>query len=157
MGSVSQGGKCSVLPPSGSVQAAVFVLASATPSHAFAAAAAVTIFHSLTPTPAADIVMFASEMFTFSRSCSCCRCSPWLLCCATCVLASQLPLRHQVEALLPLLCRGIGIHHGGLLPILKEVIEILFQVCSSYQVQLGWIFGVLKQLFYWRVQFTLMV
>lgn len=23
--------------------------------------------------------------------------------------------------------RGIGIHHGGLLPILKEVIEILFQ------------------------------
>ena len=36
----------------------------------------------------------------------------------------QLP---QVEHLLPLLKRGIGIHHGGLLPILKEVIEILFQ------------------------------
>ena len=33
----------------------------------------------------------------------------------------------QVETLLPLLKRGIGIHHGGLLPILKEVIEILFQ------------------------------
>ncbi|EIW68625.1 hypothetical protein TREMEDRAFT_63092 [Tremella mesenterica DSM 1558] len=33
----------------------------------------------------------------------------------------------QIEALLPLLKRGIGIHHGGLLPILKEVIEILFQ------------------------------
>lgn len=33
----------------------------------------------------------------------------------------------QVENLLPLLRRGIGIHHGGLLPILKEVIEILFQ------------------------------
>ena len=32
----------------------------------------------------------------------------------------------QVEHVLPLLCRGIGIHHGGLLPILKEVIEILF-------------------------------
>jgi ATP-dependent RNA helicase DOB1 len=32
-----------------------------------------------------------------------------------------------VETLLPLLQRGIGIHHGGLLPILKEVIEILFQ------------------------------
>ncbi len=29
--------------------------------------------------------------------------------------------------MLPLLKRGIGIHHGGLLPILKEVIEILFQ------------------------------
>jgi len=33
----------------------------------------------------------------------------------------------QVETILPLLKRGIGIHHGGLLPILKEVIEILFQ------------------------------
>ena len=32
----------------------------------------------------------------------------------------------QVEALLPLLKRGIGIHHGGLLPILKEINEILF-------------------------------
>jgi ATP-dependent RNA helicase DOB1 len=32
----------------------------------------------------------------------------------------------QVENILPLLRRGIGIHHGGLLPILKEVIEILF-------------------------------
>ncbi|ORX60926.1 antiviral helicase [Piromyces finnis] len=36
----------------------------------------------------------------------------------------QLP---QIEHLLPLLKRGIGIHHSGLLPILKEVIEILFQ------------------------------
>jgi len=36
----------------------------------------------------------------------------------------QLP---QVDAILPLLKRGVGIHHGGLLPILKEVIEILFQ------------------------------
>jgi len=33
----------------------------------------------------------------------------------------------QVMNLLPLLRRGIGVHHGGLLPILKEVIEILFQ------------------------------
>ncbi|KIR97761.1 ATP-dependent RNA helicase DOB1 [Cryptococcus deuterogattii 2001/935-1] len=33
----------------------------------------------------------------------------------------------QIEGILPLLKRGIGIHHGGLLPILKEVIEILFQ------------------------------
>ncbi|KAG7365306.1 DEAD/DEAH box helicase domain protein [Nitzschia inconspicua] len=32
----------------------------------------------------------------------------------------------QVLALLPLLKRGIGVHHGGLLPILKEVVEILF-------------------------------
>ncbi|KAF9465418.1 ATP-dependent RNA helicase [Collybia nuda] len=36
----------------------------------------------------------------------------------------QLP---QITNLVPLLRRGIGIHHGGLLPILKEVIEILFQ------------------------------
>ncbi|XP_068105355.1 exosome RNA helicase MTR4 [Hyperolius riggenbachi] len=32
----------------------------------------------------------------------------------------------QVEHVLPLLKRGVGIHHGGLLPILKETIEILF-------------------------------
>merc|ERR1719361_3162541 len=32
----------------------------------------------------------------------------------------------QVENVLPLLRRGIGIHHGGLLPILKETIEIMF-------------------------------
>jgi ATP-dependent RNA helicase DOB1 len=36
----------------------------------------------------------------------------------------QLP---QIDAILPLLKKGVGIHHGGLLPILKEVIEILFQ------------------------------
>jgi ATP-dependent RNA helicase DOB1 len=36
----------------------------------------------------------------------------------------QLP---QIQNLLPLLRRGIGVHHGGLLPILKETIEILFQ------------------------------
>ncbi|XP_042509096.1 DExH-box ATP-dependent RNA helicase DExH9-like [Macadamia integrifolia] len=32
-----------------------------------------------------------------------------------------------VSNMLPLLKRGIGVHHSGLLPILKEVIEILFQ------------------------------
>ena len=32
----------------------------------------------------------------------------------------------QVDSLLPFLRNGIGIHHGGLLPILKETIEILF-------------------------------
>lgn len=40
-----------------------------------------------------------------------------------CVLSPGAP---QVEHVLPLLKRGIGIHHGGLLPILKETIEILF-------------------------------
>ncbi|KAF8474944.1 rRNA-processing arch domain-containing protein [Kalaharituber pfeilii] len=33
----------------------------------------------------------------------------------------------QIQHILPLLRRGIGVHHSGLLPILKEVIEILFQ------------------------------
>jgi ATP-dependent RNA helicase DOB1 len=28
--------------------------------------------------------------------------------------------------MMPILKRGIGIHHGGLLPIVKEVTEILF-------------------------------
>ena len=36
----------------------------------------------------------------------------------------QLP---QAQNILPFLKKGIGIHHGGLLPILKEVVEILFQ------------------------------
>jgi len=35
----------------------------------------------------------------------------------------QLP---QIAMMLPLLKRGIGVHHGGLLPIVKEVIELLF-------------------------------
>lgn len=29
--------------------------------------------------------------------------------------------------MLPILKKGIGIHHGGLLPIIKEVTELLFQ------------------------------
>jgi ATP-dependent RNA helicase DOB1 len=33
----------------------------------------------------------------------------------------------QIQHILPLLKRGIGVHHSGLLPLLKEVIEILFQ------------------------------
>lgn len=28
--------------------------------------------------------------------------------------------------MLPMLLRGIGVHHSGLLPIVKEVVEILF-------------------------------
>ncbi|POS86085.1 antiviral helicase [Erysiphe pulchra] len=36
----------------------------------------------------------------------------------------QLP---QIQHILPLLRRGIGVHHSGLLPLLKETIEILFQ------------------------------
>ena len=36
----------------------------------------------------------------------------------------QLP---QIVNILPILLRGIAIHHSGLLPLLKEVIELLFQ------------------------------
>ena len=32
-----------------------------------------------------------------------------------------------IGKMLPMLQRGIGVHHSGLLPILKELIEILFQ------------------------------
>ncbi|KAK3910367.1 Exosome RNA helicase MTR4 [Frankliniella fusca] len=42
------------------------------------------------------------------------------------VLSEEDRMLPQVENVLPLLRRGIGIHHGGLLPILKETIEILF-------------------------------
>ncbi|ELP86932.1 DEAD/DEAH box helicase, putative, partial [Entamoeba invadens IP1] len=33
----------------------------------------------------------------------------------------------QITEIFPLLLRGIGIHHSGLLPIVKEVVELLFQ------------------------------
>jgi len=33
----------------------------------------------------------------------------------------------QIQRMRELLSRGIGVHHGGLLPIVKEVVEILFQ------------------------------
>lgn len=32
-----------------------------------------------------------------------------------------------IEHILPLLKRGVGIHHSGLLPIIREIVEILFQ------------------------------
>ena len=46
---------------------------------------------------------------------------------ATRTLSEQDKKLPQVTRILPLLRRGIGIHHSGLLPILKETIEILFQ------------------------------
>ncbi|CAJ0823236.1 15240_t:CDS:2, partial [Entrophospora sp. SA101] len=33
----------------------------------------------------------------------------------------------QIEHMLPFLKRGVAIHHSGLLPFLKEVVELLFQ------------------------------
>jgi superfamily II RNA helicase len=32
----------------------------------------------------------------------------------------------QIARMRDLLSRGIGVHHGGLLPIVKEVVELLF-------------------------------
>lgn len=46
---------------------------------------------------------------------------------AIAALSSDDRMLPQVKSILPLLVRGVGIHHGGLLPILKETIEILFQ------------------------------
>lgn len=43
------------------------------------------------------------------------------------VLAQEDRNLAQISSILPMLKRGIGIHHSGLLPIVKEVIEILFQ------------------------------
>ena len=43
------------------------------------------------------------------------------------VLAQEDRNLAQISGVLPMLTRGIGIHHSGLLPIVKEVIEILFQ------------------------------
>lgn len=45
---------------------------------------------------------------------------------AMAVLSEEDRTLPQVERILPLLRRGIGIHHGGLLPILKETVELLF-------------------------------
>ncbi|ORX86527.1 antiviral helicase [Anaeromyces robustus] len=46
---------------------------------------------------------------------------------ATATLSDEDTQLHQIQNMLPLLKRGIGIHHSGLLPLLKEIIEILFQ------------------------------
>ena len=45
---------------------------------------------------------------------------------AIAVLTEEDKALPQIANVLPLLKRGVGIHHSGLLPILKEIIEILF-------------------------------
>ncbi|OON15311.1 hypothetical protein X801_08889, partial [Opisthorchis viverrini] len=42
------------------------------------------------------------------------------------VLSAEDKRLPQVQTLLSVLRRGIGIHHGDLIPILKEIVEILF-------------------------------
>lgn len=42
------------------------------------------------------------------------------------VLSEEDKLLPQVQQILPLIKRGVGIHHSGLLPLIKETIEILF-------------------------------
>src|SRR5581483_10014383 len=43
-----------------------------------------------------------------------------------CVEKNMLEKMPQIIELKDLLVKGIGIHHSGLLPVLKEIIEILF-------------------------------
>jgi hypothetical protein len=51
------------------------------------------------------------------------------LCAPVCAVRPQDDQRlPQITAMLPQLQRGVGVHHSGLLPIVKEVVEILFQV-----------------------------
>jgi len=70
--------------------------------------------------------------------------SPFLLSNLKCCdLFNICVLDRQVEHVLPFLRKGIGIHHSGLLPLLKETIEILFaegliKVCYSV-VYIGFI------------------
>ena len=42
------------------------------------------------------------------------------------VLADEDARLAQVTSLLPLLRLGIGVHHSGLLPVLRELVELLF-------------------------------
>ena len=46
---------------------------------------------------------------------------------AVSVLGSEDQQLPALKQMLPLLQRGVGVHHSGLLPLLKEMIEILFQ------------------------------
>ena len=64
---------------------------------------------------------------------SCFGCSPASTVCTGRTCACPAVLKDEDRELpflgnmLPLLVRGIGVHHSGLLPILKEVVELLFQ------------------------------
>jgi ATP-dependent RNA helicase DOB1 len=42
-------------------------------------------------------------------------------------LSEEDQLLPQIQLMLPLLKKGVGIHHGGLLPIVKEAVELIFQ------------------------------
>lgn len=43
-----------------------------------------------------------------------------------CALAGSDKTLPQITNMRNLLSRGIGVHHGGLLPIVKEIVELLF-------------------------------
>lgn len=58
-----------------------------------------------------------------------------------CVRCLKEPDRHlpQIEKMYHILTKGIGVHHSGMLPIVKEMVEMLFQrrlikVCIGYNV-----------------------
>ena len=70
----------------------------------------------------------------------------------------------QIESSLKLLRRGVGVHHGGLLPIVKEATEILFGeglvkvfvCCFASLVRISYFIVdcvciLKKNLFYWNI------
>ena len=88
--------------------------------------------HFLTPSPAHPFTMRNATLRTTAyglrlrltpHRCPCCTCPP-----PTLSFDAQddqkLP---QIAKVFPMLQQGIGIHHSGYLPIIKEAIEILFQ------------------------------
>eukprot|EP00966_Prymnesium_polylepis_P009610 221806-Prymnesium_polylepis.1 len=46
--------------------------------------------------------------------------------CAVQTLSAEDAELPQVRGLLPLLLRGVGVHHSGMLPLMRELVEILF-------------------------------
>jgi hypothetical protein len=57
-------------------------------------------------------------------------CRPYALAPAVCHQTPPNPAPPQILRLKSLVKRGIAVHHAGLLPIMKEVVEMLF--CQGY-------------------------
>lgn len=74
----------------------------------------------------AEVSFLGVESACYS-TCDCVVCFRGKLCDAAAGLIAVSRGHHQVTQMSDLLSRGVGVHHSGVLPILKEVIELLFQ------------------------------